>query len=55
MTTSRITHATPATAYAKTSHRYWETDADQKKYGGAGCGQDIAQQLIYKNSEIDVG
>lgn len=54
VTTSRITHATPATAYAKVSHRYWETDTDQKKYGGAGCGQDIAQQLIYKNSDIDV-
>lgn len=54
VTTSRITHATPASAFAKVSHRYWETDTDQKKYGGAGCGQDIAKQLIYQNSGIDV-
>ncbi|XP_078338081.1 alkaline phosphatase-like [Crassostrea virginica] len=54
VTTSRITHATPAAAYAKVPHRYWESDVDQRKYNGSGCGQDIAQQLIYKNNNIDV-
>ena len=54
VTTSRITHATPAAAYAKVPHRYWENDVFQKIYNGTGCGLDVAQQLIYENNNIDV-
>lgn len=54
VTTSRITHATPAAAYAKIPHRNWESDADLTKYNVSGRCRDIAQQLIYNNSEIDV-
>lgn len=44
VTTTRITHATPAAAYAHTSSRYWESDNGK---GGKfdGC-DDIAYQLI---------
>jgi len=46
VTTTRITHATPASAYAHAPERDWENDseipASQKKYG---CG-DIARQFI---------
>ncbi|MFC3100151.1 alkaline phosphatase [Altererythrobacter lauratis] len=49
VTTTRITHATPAAAYAHTPHRNWEArlPADQ---AAAGC-TDIATQLV----EGDVG
>ncbi|XP_062620491.1 alkaline phosphatase-like [Saccostrea cucullata] len=54
VTTSRITHATPAAAYAKVPQRYWETDADLLRYNVTGRCTDIARQLIYDNNEIDV-
>jgi alkaline phosphatase len=44
VTTTRITHATPAAVYAHTSSRYWESD-DGKKGKFADC-DDIANQLI---------
>lgn len=44
ISTARITHATPASAYAKAASRDWETDKDLGP-GGAGCS-DIAAQLI---------
>ena len=51
VTTARITHATPATVYAHSSERDWESDAfltDEQI--AQGCG-DIARQLL----AFDVG
>ena len=51
VTTTRITHATPANAYAKCPNRSWEAyvpaDADGK------C-QDIAQQVINRAKNFKV-
>ncbi|KAH9496520.1 hypothetical protein Btru_043263 [Bulinus truncatus] len=52
VTTTRITHATPAGAYAHTPHRDWESDRlipESEK----NC-KDIAYQLIKYNSDINV-
>lgn len=52
VTTSRVTHASPAGNYAHTAQRGWENDAE---IVGAGCSSvdnvDIARQLV----EWDVG
>lgn len=45
VSTARITHATPAAAYAHTPERDWENDAEAARKGGAQC-VDIARQLI---------
>lgn len=46
VTTTRITHATPAAMYAHTPHRDWEGDANMPAEAiAAGC-KDIAQQLV---------
>ncbi|WP_297511902.1 alkaline phosphatase [uncultured Caulobacter sp.] len=46
VTTTRVTHATPAGAYAHTAYRDWEGDADMPAAAKqAGC-KDIARQLI---------
>lgn len=46
VTTTRITHASPAGTYAKVANRDWESDTDMVETpGSAGC-MDIAQQLI---------
>ncbi len=45
VSTARITHATPAAAYAHTANRDWENDAYAAQSGGADC-IDIARQLI---------
>lgn len=48
VTTTRVTHASPAGTYAHTTERDWECDADIKKDAGrigSGC-KDIAYQLI---------
>jgi alkaline phosphatase len=45
VSTARITHATPAAAYAKSPHRNWEADADMKGASSDTC-KDIARQLI---------
>ncbi|XP_060068551.1 alkaline phosphatase, tissue-nonspecific isozyme-like [Ylistrum balloti] len=52
VTTARVTHATPAAAYAKSASRNWEVDGDMVGVTG-GC-KDIASQLIYNNSDIKV-
>lgn len=48
VTTTKVTHATPAGVYAHTANRYWENDFEVKN---AGCDpnkvDDIAKQLIY--------
>lgn len=46
VTTTRITHATPAGAYAHTPYRDWEADSDTPPAAiEAGC-KDIARQLV---------
>lgn len=52
ITTTRVTHATPAASYAQTSSRYWENNDGSLP---EGC-PDIAHQLIYGaiGSRLDV-
>ncbi|MEZ5995579.1 MAG: alkaline phosphatase [Hyphomonadaceae bacterium] len=45
VSTARITHATPAAAYAHVANRDWENDAVAARTGGGTCA-DIARQLI---------
>jgi alkaline phosphatase len=45
VTTTRITHATPASTYAHSVNRDWESDKDMKENVGKGC-KDIADQLV---------
>ncbi|XP_060068552.1 alkaline phosphatase, tissue-nonspecific isozyme-like [Ylistrum balloti] len=52
VSTARITHATPACAYAKTPSRDWEVDGEMVGVA-EGC-TDIASQLIYNNSYAKV-
>ncbi|KAK7503299.1 hypothetical protein BaRGS_00005564, partial [Batillaria attramentaria] len=51
VTTARVTHATPAAAYAHVPERGWE--GDHNIPSGATC-KDIAYQLIFNNSDINV-
>ncbi|MGV6800460.1 MAG: alkaline phosphatase [bacterium] len=44
VSTARLTHATPATTYAHSANRNWESDADMPQHA-EGC-KDIAAQLI---------
>jgi alkaline phosphatase len=46
VTTTRVTHATPAACYAHTVDRDWEADADQPAGANAAGYPDIARQLI---------
>ncbi|HMP55741.1 MAG TPA: alkaline phosphatase, partial [Novosphingobium sp.] len=46
VTTTRITHATPAAAYAHTVQRDWESDASLPAEAAAQGCTDIARQLI---------
>lgn len=48
VTTTRVTHASPAGNYAHTANRHWESDSDVLKDGAdiSKC-EDIAHQLIY--------
>lgn len=56
VTTTRITHATPAAAYAHSPERNWESDADMPAAAKAQGCKDIATQLLdYANGTgIDV-
>lgn len=45
ISTARITHATPGSAYAKVPHRNWEADSDMRGASSDTC-KDIARQLI---------
>ncbi|XP_034338986.2 alkaline phosphatase [Magallana gigas] len=53
VTTTRVTHATPAATYAHSPHRDWESDADINATLNGDC-MDIAQQLINSNHDIQV-
>src|SRR5262249_22398584 len=46
VTTARLTHATPAAAYAHTPHRDWESDADLPAPAVAAGERDIASQFV---------
>jgi len=46
VTTARLTHATPAAAYAHTPHRNWESDADLPAAAAAAGERDIATQFV---------
>jgi alkaline phosphatase len=46
VTTTRITHATPAACYAHSPDRDWESDADQSDAANEAGFPDIARQLI---------
>ena len=46
ISTARITHATPAAAFAHTPQRDWEADTDMPAGARAAGCQDIARQLI---------
>lgn len=46
VTTTRVTHATPAACYAHTPHRDWESDADLSDSARAAGFADIARQLL---------
>jgi len=53
VTTTRITHATPAATYANTVDRGWEDDSVMPIEAlNAGC-QDIAQQLVTYEARIE--
>lgn len=52
VTTSRITHATPAAGYAKAANRNWEGDI-HISCDNRPC-KDIARQLIEDNPDINV-
>ena len=51
VTTTRVTHATPAASYAHTPDRGWE---GQVPPGHHPSCKDIAQQLVHDNSDINV-
>ncbi len=51
VTTARLTHATPAAAYAHSPHRDWESDADLPAGASAAGERDIARQFV----ELPVG
>lgn len=46
VSTTRITHATPAATYAKSAERNWENDAQLPDQARAGGCRDIARQLV---------
>ena len=54
VTTARITHATPAAAFAHTAHRDWEEDGFMRDDDVTGNCKDIAYQLVMENYKIQV-
>ncbi len=55
VSTARITHATPASVYARSADRNWEADAAiPEEQRGKGC-EDIATQLINSDFEVALG
>ncbi len=53
ISTTRITHATPAATYAKSAERSWEDNTDMPAAAlAAGC-RDIADQLIHFESLLE--
>jgi len=55
VSTARITHATPASVYARSPDRNWETDAAiPAEQQGLGC-EDIASQLVASDFAVALG
>ena len=55
VTTARVTHATPATTYAHSSDRNWESDEYMPQVAKDNGCQDIASQWVdAKQSPLDV-
>ena len=54
VTTARVTHATPAAAYASSADRDWEYDGAMPASARGRC-TDIARQLVDNNHFIRVG
>ncbi|XP_066139870.1 membrane-bound alkaline phosphatase-like [Euwallacea fornicatus] len=51
VTTTRVTHASPAAIYAHTAERHWETDTDvMHLHGDIRECEDIAHQLIFRET-----
>jgi alkaline phosphatase len=46
VTTTRVTHATPAATFAHVADRGWENDAALAKASGTGTCTDIARQMV---------
>lgn len=54
MTTTRVTHATPAASYAHAANRAWEYDEAVSKDGAdASTCDDIAEQLVLNSPGKD--
>ncbi|KAK3604591.1 hypothetical protein CHS0354_027445 [Potamilus streckersoni] len=53
VTTARLTHATPAAAYAHNPNREWESDLNVPMKVGTDC-RDNAYQLVTENKDIQV-
>jgi alkaline phosphatase len=53
VTTTRVTHATPAACYAHAAHRDWEDDTQLPEAARAAGFPDIARQLV-ESDTIDV-
>lgn len=52
VTTTRVTHASPAGAYAHIANRDWESDADMKEFEkqtNITLCEDIAKQLVTRD------
>mgnify|MGYP001225716569 CR=1 FL=1 len=55
VSTARITHATPASVYARSANRDWEADAAiPEEQRGLGC-KDIATQLVEADWDLALG
>ena len=55
VTTTRVTHATPAPSYAHSADRNWECDVDVPSiYRYEPLCRDIAVQLVDDNSDFNV-
>ncbi|VDO15581.1 unnamed protein product, partial [Rodentolepis nana] len=55
VTSSRITHASPAGCYGHVAHRDWEVDSKLPCNRNADCAcTDLAYQLIYEHQDIHV-
>jgi len=53
VTTARLTHATPAAAYATSVDRGWEDDADVPEAAAAAGCEDIASQFVSFRQRIE--
>eukprot|EP00058_Branchiostoma_floridae_P012709 XP_002598197.1 hypothetical protein BRAFLDRAFT_69531 [Branchiostoma floridae] len=54
VTTTRVTHATPAAGYAHTASRNWEADSDLMAEARENNCTDIAYQLVEEAPDIEV-